>query len=161
MTALALVGSLVSGVVSAIGAIQQANAAADAADYEAAVKERNRRAILAQTDTETEDKRRDNRRQIAAIRTAYGASGLALEGSPLDVLEDTMIEQETEVERVRYSGKMKAMGYGEEATLARMRADSARSAGAIGAASAIIGGVSGAAKIGMSGGAGFSLSRAA
>src|SRR5688572_29095657 len=113
--AVAAIGGLASGAMSAIGAIQQGNAAAAAAEqnaryaeHNALVAERNRATVLSQTDSEAAGQQRDNRRQLSQIRAAYGASGLALEGSPLDVLEDTALEQELDVSTIRYSGQIKA-----------------------------------------------------
>lgn len=146
MVALAVIGSLVSGVVGAVGAMASASAQADAAEYQAAVDERNKRMIQQQTTVEMDDQRRENRRKLATIRAAYGSSGLALEGSPLDVLEDSAIEGELEVGRIQQQGQTKAMGYSESATLSRMRADAARTAGPINAVSSLIGGATNAGR---------------
>lgn len=134
--------SIIGGVVGAIGAMQQANAQARAAEYNAKVAERNRLAILDQTDHEAADAGLENRRRMSAIRSQYGASGIELAGSPLDVLTDTAIEQEYDVKKIRYSGQLEAIGKTDEANLYRMEAKSARAAGGISAVGAFLGGVS-------------------
>lgn len=147
MAALAIIGavaSLASGVVGAIGAVQSANANAQAAEYDAAVKERNRKTVINQAEAEIGDKRRENRRQLAAVRAAYGSSGLTMEGSPLDVLEDSAFEQELDVERTRYGAELKSQGLSEDAVLSRMKAQSYRKSAPISAAASILGGVSSA-----------------
>lgn len=122
--------SAVGSVVGAVGAMQQANAASTAAGYNAQVQHRNAIAARQQSDMAMEDKARDNRRQLGAIKAAYGASGLT-GGSTLDVLEDTSLEQELAVSRINYQGAVRATGYQDQATLDRMQAKSARSAGQI------------------------------
>jgi len=139
---MAMVLGIAGGVISAMGAIQAANAQAASAQYNAKVAESNRRAALRQTQVAVEDKQAENRRQLGSIRAAYGASGLMLDGSPLDVLEDTAQEQAFDVAKIRYKGKMQAEGYSEQAALYRLEAKSAKRAGWIGAGSALIGGLS-------------------
>lgn len=147
--------SIGGGILSAIGTIQQANAAAAAQNYNAEIAERdafvaeqNRQLIRRQAQIDAEDKRRENRRVMASIRTSYGASGLELAGSPLDVLEDTALEQELDVARIEYEGEIRAregsleaLGLRETATLNRMGADASSKAGRIGAGAALLSGV--------------------
>lgn len=140
------IASVIGGVVGAIGAMQSANAQARAAEYNAAVQRRNAQAILAQTDNEAADTVRENRRRMAAIRSQYGASGLELAGSPLDVLTDTAIEQEYDVKKVRYAGQLEAIGKTDQAKLYTMEAKNARTAGTISAVGALFSGFSAAGK---------------
>lgn len=135
--------SIGSTVLGAVGAISSANAQASAARYNAEVAERdavvadqNRKLALDQSRIDAEDKRRENRRVMASIRTQYGASGLSLAGSPLDVLEDTAVEQELDAQRIEFEGRargregaLQMLGLQEEATLSRMEASSARRSG--------------------------------
>ena len=166
MMAIGIVGSLVGGVVSAMGAAQTANANAAAArqnaeiaKYNQAVAQRNKNAALAQADAQAADQERTNARQLASIRSGYGASGLALEGSPLAVMEDTALEQELDVQKGKYKGQLTALGYEDEAanyklkeTLYDNEAESASRAGGISVVGAIFSGITGAAKFGMGGG---------
>lgn len=144
--------------LSAMGAISAANAQADAANYNAQIADRdavvadqNRKLATEQARIDADDKRRGNRRVLASMRAAYGASGLELAGSPLDVLEDTAVEQELDAQRVEFEGRargregaLQMLGLQESATLSRMEARSARTAGVMGA---IGGGLSGAGTI--------------
>lgn len=132
--------SIIGGVVSAIGSLAAAGAQARAAEYNAQVQERNRLVELNQADQEAQDKIRENRRVKGQIRAKYGMSNLELAGSPLDVLYDTAIEQELDVQRIRYAGEIRAIGRKDEATLYRMEAKAARTAGAISAVSGLLGG---------------------
>lgn len=152
---LAAAASAVSGVIGALGAIQSANAQAAAAEYNAKIQERNaiiadqnRKQAIQTAEITATDKRRDNRRILASMRAAYGTSGLEMAGSPLDVLEDTAVEQELDVQRIRYEGRARAregaiqmLGLREEATLSRMEGQAAKTAGYIGAAGQLVGGI--------------------
>lgn len=147
--------SIAGTAVSAIGAIGSAKAQSAAASYNAQIADRdvvvadqNRKLAIEQARIDAEDKRRDNRRVLSSMRAAYGASGLELAGSPLDVLEDTAIEQELDAQRVEFEGRargregaLQMLGLQESATLSRMEAKSAKSAGYMGAIGA---GLSGA-----------------
>lgn len=162
-----------SAAMSAVGAISagnaasdQAKAAASAADFNRKVSERNqviagqkRQLILQQARVDAEDLRRDNARRQAEIRASYGASGLQLAGSPLDVLEDTALELETDVRRTEHQGQvagyesaLQILGMQDDAMLsgferdsALRRAKSAKTAGMINAGGALLSGASGVA----------------
>ena len=133
----AAVLTVASGAISAAGAMQQGKAAANAANYEAQLADRNAKIARNQAEAEQEDQRRENVRQRGAIRAAYGASGIEMAGSPLDVLSDTALEQELDVARIGYRGELKAIGENDRAEMARVSASNAKQAGAIGAISAI------------------------
>jgi len=138
-TALSIGGS----AIGAIGAIQSGNAASAAASYnaktadrDAVVADQNRKLAITQSRIDAEDTRRDNRRTLASIRANYGASGLSMAGSPLDVLEDTAVEQELDARRVEYEGRargregaLQMLGLGESAALDRAEAKTSKTAG--------------------------------
>lgn len=142
-TALSLAGT----VASVVGTIQSANATAAASEYNAKIADRdayvadqNRQLAVQQAEIDAADKRRENRRVLSSIRATYGASGLELAGSPLDVLEDTAVEQELDAQRVSYEGRIRGregalqmLGLQESAALDRMEAQNARKAGMFGA----------------------------
>lgn len=147
MAALSAVLTVVSGAFSAIGAIQQANAAQASAEYNAKVAERNRviadqnRQLAIQTaEIDASDKRRENARTLSTIRAAYGKSGLEMAGSPLDVMEDSALELELDTQRIAYEGRARGregaiqmQEFSERATLSRMEGRSAKSAGILSA----------------------------
>lgn len=158
LSAIAAFASIASGVIGAVGAIAQGQAQKRAADYNAAIDERNaviagqnRKLTIETADIAARDKERENRRIIHSISAAYGSSGLELAGSPLDVLQDTAMEQAVDVQRIRYEGYVRAregaiqiLGLHEDATLKKMEGKAAQTAGYIGAAGSIFGGVGGA-----------------
>ena len=155
---IAAVASVAAGAVGAVGAIQQANSAKASANYNAQVQEnnakvaeRNRTMALDQTESEANQKQREIRRTLSTIRANYGKSGLDMAGSALDVLEDSAIEGALDVQTIRYQGDVRAQGYTDEAIaqrngaeLSRMNAKAQGKAGAIGAASSLLGGITNA-----------------
>jgi hypothetical protein len=152
--------SIAGGAIGAIGALQSANATAASADFNAEVAKDNATAIAHQTEATIRDKRVENRRTMGTLRASYGMSGLQLDGSPLDVLEDTAVEQAYDVAKIRYQGRVKAVGQSQQAALFKAEAKSAKKAGIIGAGSALIGGftsaLNNASKAATAGGAGSS-----
>jgi hypothetical protein len=151
---LATILSLGGTVVGAVGAYTGAQANAASSEYNARVADRdrivadqNRKAILDQTRIDVQDKRRENKRVMASIRASYGASGVELAGSPLDVLTDTANEQETDTQRVDYEGRIRGregalqmLGLSESSTLSRMEAKNYKRAGFWGAVGEGLGG---------------------
>lgn len=137
---MAMAIGVLGAVVSAVGQYTAMQAQAEAAEYNAEVAERNRRAVLGQTALDISDERLHNRRVIGSMRAAFGANGFAVAGSPLDVLSDTVQEQEYDIAKKDYAGKLKAEGYTEQANLYKMEADASRTAGVIGLASGLLGG---------------------
>lgn len=126
---------------SAIGAIQQGQAANSAAKYNAAVAGQRATAAKQQAAADMDKKRRDTVRRLGSIRAAYGASGVTLEGSPLDVLAESAANAELDVLTIKYKGDLEATGYGNEATLETARGQQARTAGYMGAGAALLTGV--------------------
>lgn len=153
MAVLSTILTVVSGAVSAIGAIQQANAAAASAEYNAQIMERNaeiidqdRKSATKQAQVDADDKRRDNRRTLSTIRAAYGSTGLEMAGSPLDVLEDSANELELDATRIEYEGRVKNREGAikkrealEGARNSRMEGKAAKSAGYISAFGYLVG----------------------
>jgi len=147
--------SVAGAVIGAVGTLQAGNAASASASYNAqvadrdvAVADQNRKSVLEQTRIAADDKRRDNRRVLSSIRAQYGASGLSMAGSPLDVLQDTAVEQELDVRRTEYEGRVRGregalqmLGLQEEGVLSRMEAKNARRAGRVGAVGSLASGV--------------------
>lgn len=75
-----------------------------------------------------------------------------MSGSQLDVLEDTATEQELDVQRVEFEGRVRSregtlevLGFKEGAGLSRARATGARSAGKVKALGALVGSLGDAA----------------
>ena len=98
-------------------------------DFQALVDERNRGLALQQAAADAKDLRVKHVAEIGQIRSAYGWSGLSIEGSPLDVLEATAIEQNLDVEKTLYAGDVVAAGLTDQAAQARAQASMLRYSG--------------------------------
>jgi hypothetical protein len=135
---------LIAGAaMSAIGALSAASAQKNAADYNADVAKRNALIARQQASANEAAQRRDASRALGKMRAGYGASGVVgSEGTPLDVLEDSVATAELDALNIRYSGELEAMGYQDEARLQKMRGKAAMREGYFKAGSAILGGMS-------------------
>src|SRR4051812_38736519 len=103
--------SIAGGFIGAAGAPAQgggteraANANAQIAEVRAQEADRNRQIALDQAQMEVRDSKVKSRAVIGQIRGAYGASGLAMDGSPLDVIAATAAEQQLDVDKILYRG---------------------------------------------------------
>lgn len=138
--------ALVAGALAgAAGAISSGRAARQAAEQNALAAERNARISRQQARAEAEAQQRDARRRVGAARAAYGASGVTLEGSPLDVLEESASLAELDKQQILYNGELRAMGYTDTASLDRAGGRNAERQGYFGAASTLL---LGASKVG-------------
>lgn len=165
MSEVAAGASILGGIVGAMGAQEGAagqarglrqQAAAKAAsdrfnadqfDFTAKIAERDRGIALEQMWSDIHDTTKKNIAQIGQIRTAYGTSGLSMEGSPLDVLEAAAVEQSLDVNKTLYTGEVVAAGLTDraaqaraQASLLRYSANNALAAGEIGANAALTAG---------------------
>lgn len=143
--------ALAGGVVQGMAARNASLAQAQAAEYNAAIQERNARASIDQASAEQADSRRDSRRRLDRIRSLYAGSGIVGNaGSALDVFQDQATEDKLAEMRIAYKGKVRETGYKEQAVLDKMEARSSRSAASLGFAAGVIGGAGSAMQI-MSG----------
>lgn len=173
MAGAAAATSLIGGGIGAQGAKQQAEATAasgrfnaDMLDYraqmyelQAAIYKRNRDLAWLQAREAARDKGKVLAATMGSVRAAYGANGLSLEGSPLDVLEATAREGYLDINKELYKGDVAATALTdqanmatveaglsrEQATMARYGADVSISAGNTAAMASLISGVGGAA----------------
>lgn len=134
--------AIISGFVGGIGALQEAGARSQAAEYNAEVAARNALAVREQTRSTIIDKTVETRRQLGQLRAAYGANGMMFSGSALDVLEDSATEASYDVAKMKYVGRLKEIGYQDERKLARMERKAVRTAGYMGFATNVLGGFS-------------------
>jgi hypothetical protein len=152
-----LAGTVLSAGMGAMGAIQQGQAQADAANYQAAVARNNQ--IIAQQNATREAatgreqaqvKDFENAAKMGGILAAQGASGVDIgSGTSKEVRQsaqqigrlDTQTIMDTALQRVR-GFNVEASSQGATAQLDTMRAGQAQQAGFLGAAGSLIGGAS-------------------
>jgi len=130
--------------MAVIGTLQQGQQASAAAGYNAAVARNNAAASQQQAAANAASQERKARLQIGAMRAGYGASGINLEGSPMDVIESSASLAELDRQNILYGGAIKSQGYESTAGLELMRGENAVTSSYFGAGSALL---SGGAKI--------------
>ena len=128
----------VGGGLKAIGTYQSAQAKSRAADYNRNISLQNAEISKQQTQADLISLRKKQYRAFGAIRAATGASGVSMEGSPLDVLENSVAEAELDAQRLKYAGELRARGYESDAALYGMESKAAKTAGYFGAASELL-----------------------
>ena len=137
MAAMAMTGS----AMAAYGAIQQGKAAANSANYNAAIASQNAQVAGAQGEAAMQLQRRDAQRKIGAAMAAYGASGVQMaDGSPADVLADSARMSTLDALTIKYNYRLKQLGQEDQAALDSSGATNARTASYFNAAGIVLGG---------------------
>lgn len=136
----ALALSAAGTATSVIGSSQQAKAAEGAAEYNAKVEQNNAIAAQQSAEAEAAQIRRLNRIRLGSARASYGKAGVDLNDTN-DVYSDIGTQGELEALSTIYAGQTQSSYYQSRAAGNRFEARSARSAGALGTASSLIGGL--------------------
>lgn len=134
---------IAGGALAAMGAMQQANAQAEASTYNAALAERNAIVARGQTDADVAAFRQQMTLREGSLIAGYGAAGVTEEGSPLDVLGMSAANAKRDELMIQYKGDLAGLGYRETATLNRMQGTQAIEGGNYQAASSLLTGMSG------------------
>lgn len=131
--------------VSTYSAIQQSQAAEDAANYNAAVQRNQASAANAEATAEAAKSRDRTKRLLAAQRAQFAKSGGSLSGSALDVLYDSALQSELNTQTIQYRGARQATTYLDASRLHSMQAANARGSRGLVATGTILGGLGQAA----------------
>lgn len=115
---------IASAAMQVAGSFQQAQAAKAAGRYNAEVAYRNAAIARASAASDQGDMGRQQARVLGAIRAGYGASGVTMEGSPMDVFQSSAAESELDILRRGYQGELEAMGFNAQAKAELMSAKS-------------------------------------
>ena len=126
--------------LSAVGGISQARSARKAAEYNAALEERN--AVLAQQQAQYDatQQMRAAYKQLGAMRAGYGAAGVRLEGSPADIIEESAAAAELDRIMILRGGESRAEGFRLSAAGERAAGKSAQRSGYLSVAGSLLGG---------------------
>ena len=142
-----------SAAFSAIGAIQQGNAAAaseqsqaNAMRYQAETNRQRATLALQQGNQQEESKRRDNRRAMGNLRAGLVENGIGLEsGTGADLVAESSLNSELDALNIRYGAQLNAQGLQQQAvsddysaSAATARSKNARTAGYLGAGAALL-----------------------
>lgn len=120
---------IIGAAVSAVGAVQQGIAASNASKYNAKIAEQNAKVIREQTSEQMRMRRVQARKETGAAVAAYGASGVSLQGSPLDAIEESIFNAEMDVFNIQYQGRLDEISQLNQAKLYRYQAKSERIGG--------------------------------
>lgn len=134
--------------VSAVGAVRQGKAQANALEYEADIARQQAEQERTASRQEEEGFRRDQSRLLAKRRATMGGSGVDTSmGSPLLASEDFASEVELQAQRIRAGGELRATRLGQQAGLYQSQASGARTAGYVRGGSLLVGGAGDAASL--------------
>jgi hypothetical protein len=132
--------SLIGGGISAIGAMQQANAQAAAAEYQAAVARNMAKYTIEQGQVEEQQQRMKTNAILAQTRAVIGASGVDVNtGTPSQVQVSGQTLGELDALTVRNNAYAKAVAYQDQAKLYDMQASSDQTAGWLSALGSVMG----------------------
>jgi hypothetical protein len=135
------IAAVASAALAATSTAVQASSQAKAARYNAKVAAQNAEAARRQAEADAMRQVRQNERHLAKRRTAIGASGLSVEGTPLDLLEDLAMEGELDVLGIRQRGLSEARRYSISAAQSRAQARTATTLGVLGTAQKVSQGI--------------------
>jgi hypothetical protein len=138
MAAAALIFTALGTAVQFIGANQQGKAAQAAANYNADIADQN--AVLTREQTIEQERRArvESRKQLGLMRANYAASGVDIDGSALDVLEESAATAELDALTIRHGGELQEQAYRSEAAFQRFSGKQARKASRYGASGVLL-----------------------
>jgi len=141
--------------IGALGAINEGKAGKLAGDYNAQVAENNAAYSRLQAQEEARRTRALARQVIGNARASYGASGITLEGTAMDVLADSAASAELDALTAIQTGEAKYAAYKNEARMERIAGKNAMKSAKLRAYGLLIsGGQKAAAQIAMAGAGG-------
>jgi hypothetical protein len=118
-----------SAAVGALGAISSGRQQAAANRYNAQVAEQNAERAVLTSEAEAAREGDRNRRRLATSANAFGASGLDMTGTPLDVMADLASEAALDEQIIRWRGRTQAARFQSQAAQDRAAAQRATTAG--------------------------------
>jgi len=127
-----------SAAMSAVGQIQQGNAAKSAAQFNAAVSRSNAIAARQKATADAARQERESRLRAGQVGAAVGASGGTAEGSALDLMESNAAQEELDRLTIIHGGDISAQGFESDATIQTMRGNAAQKEAQFGAASSLV-----------------------
>jgi hypothetical protein len=130
--------SLLGTGITAAGQLQSSKAEADALEANAAISQNEAEQVSQATKEKTLQISRERNRMLGAQNAAYGASGLALVGSPLEVMAQTASEYERDILMTGYTGEIGRTQKVNEAGIYDWSAQQKRKTGRIAAGSTLL-----------------------
>ena len=125
-------------VVSAYSAYQQGKMQRDLNEYNAKIAENNKVLADQQYAIDHNEHQKRYRRLLGNQRVSYAKSGVTMEGSVIDVIEDSAIASNWEIQKMKYNRDVRKAGYTASATRSRFVGQSAYWAGKMNAAGTLL-----------------------
>lgn len=152
-------GKGIGSIFSALGSLQAGRSAENAArgqaqllDFNAAIARNNAKIAFTTSRENARLLKRESTFQIGELKDKYTRAGVALSGSPLAAISETVFENTLAVERVKLEGDIQQTSFINQANIAKFQAEAAREsgrsaarAGRIGAIGSLLSGGAGAA----------------
>jgi hypothetical protein len=123
-----------------LGVLQQSESQASAYEYNRKVALQNARVVREQGRADAAQQRVVSTKALGAMRANYGASGVAMDGSALDILEESTMQAELENQNILYNAEVQAIGYINQARVYKYAASTTRTGGFLSSAAAALGG---------------------
>ena len=134
----ATVMMVVGTAISAYGAYQQGKMQRDLNEYNAKIAENNKVLADQQYAIDHKEHQKRYRRLLGNQRVSYAKAGVTMEGSVIDVIEDTAIASNWEIQKMKYNRDVRKAGYTASATRSRFVGQSAYWAGKMNAAGTLL-----------------------
>lgn len=116
----------IPAIISGISAIAGASSESQAADFNSRLAEQNAEAARQQAARQAEKQAIEDRKKIGAMNAARAASGLTVEGSALDALNEGFVTMASNQQDILFQGEVSARD-----NLVRAQASSAQSGSAL------------------------------
>ena len=132
--------ALGGGILSGIGAYAQGQAQGAQLDFNARQSMMDAQIAIQNSDAQAKALRKYGRQIVGQQRTKRAISGIRLEGTPLEVMADTIENVELDAIGMRQQGRFQSAQHKAQAKFQSGMADQARMAGTIGMVSGFLGG---------------------
>lgn len=113
-------------ILSGVGQLYAGEVADKVGKYNAAMDLQNAKLEEEQAAVGEDRQRRMSYKALSSIKAGYGAAGVTLEGSPLDVLEESATNAELDALLIRQGGQVRAQRYRASALLSRYEGKAAK-----------------------------------
>lgn len=131
-------GAAIGAAVSVVSAISQANQQKKAANYNAAMAQQQAVAAQQQAAAQADMQRRRANIQMGKMEANYAASGLSMEGSPMEIMEQSARDAQLDQMNIIYGGGLRATGYQNTAALETAAGKNAQTSGYLKAGSTLL-----------------------
>jgi hypothetical protein len=139
MAQAAAMGAVVAGgALQTKGILDEAQMQHNVGKYNAEIDRQNAQLAIMQSREDERKQRVYGRKALGDIRSGYAASGITMEGSAMDILEESAANAELDALSIRHGGYAKATAYRSQAQMAEYQGAEAMRAGRTKAAATIL-----------------------